>query len=392
MSLVDLLLLALMALFAVSGYRQGFLVGLLSFAGFIGGALVGLQLGPPIARQLQADSARVAVAVLVVFGMAVLAQVLAGWLGTRLRRGIRSRSGRRVDDVAGALLSVVALLLVVWLVAVPLASSSLPWVAGLVRDSTVLTRVDQVMPQPVRSLSYALRDAVDTNGFPQVFGDLTPTRVPEVAAPDPALAGMPAVQEAARSVVRIRGDAPSCGRRIEGSGFVYAPGYVMTNAHVVAGTASVSVDGAGARHDADVVLYAPDMDLAVLHAPGVGAPAMTFAGGPVDSGADAVVLGYPLNGPFNAQEARVRGMRDITGPDIYSSKQVTREVYTIRALVRSGNSGGPLVAPSGEVLGVIFAAAADDPGTGFAITAQEAVPVAEEGAGRTEPTGTGSCA
>jgi S1-C subfamily serine protease len=213
-----------------------------------------------------------------------------------------------------------------------------------------------------------------------------------VAAPDPTLAGLPAVQQASRSVVKVYGDAPSCARRIEGSGFVYGAGYVMTNAHVVAGTESVTVDTPdGRRYDADVVLYDPALDLAVLHAPALDAPTVGFAGEPVGSGADAIVLGYPMDGPFDAQEARVRELRDITGPDIYASSRVTREAYTIRALVRSGNSGGPLVAPSGEVLGVIFAAAADDPHTGFAVTAGEAAPVAAEAATRTEATSTGSC-
>jgi S1-C subfamily serine protease len=390
-SVLDLVLIGLMLLFAVSGYRQGFLIGGLSFLGFIAGALIGLQLAPVIARQLPEDAARVVVALVAVFGLAVLGQALAGWLGSHLRRAVRSSSGRRIDDLGGALVSVLAVALVAWLVAVPLASSPVPWLAKSVRDSAVLGGIDHVMPSAARGLSHALRDAVDTRGFPDVFGNLTPTRVREVEAPNPALVGSPVVQEAARSVVKVRGDAPQCARRIEGTGFVYAPGYVMTNAHVVSGTRSVTVEVDGARADADVVVYDPARDLAVLHAPGLDAPAMTFAAGQSDEGDDAIVLGYPMEGPFDVQEARIRDVREITGPDIYQSQQVTREVYTIRALVRSGNSGGPLIDTSGEVLGVIFAAAADDPTTGFAVTAEEAGPVASAGAGRTEPTGTGEC-
>jgi S1-C subfamily serine protease len=388
---VDLVLIALMLLFAVSGYRQGFLVGVLSFAGFFGGALVGLQVGPLLARQLHGEGIRVVVALVAVFGLAVLGQALAGWIGSHLRRTIRSRSGQRADDVGGALVSLVAVALVAWLVALPLASSSMPWLARSVRDSVVLGRIDQLMPPPARSLSQALRDTLDTRGFPDVFGDLTPTRVRDVAPPDAALAVHPVVGEVAPSVVKVLGSAPSCARRIEGSGFVYASEYVMTNAHVVAGTGSVSVDAAGQRYDGTVVVYDPGRDLAVLHVPGLPAPALPFASAPADTGSDAIVLGYPLDGPFDAQEARVRDVRRITGPDIYDSSRVTREVYTIRALVRSGNSGGPLVAPSGDVLGVIFAAAADDPHTGFAVTADEAAPVAEAGVDRTTPTSTGSC-
>jgi S1-C subfamily serine protease len=390
--MVDLVLIGLMLLFAVSGYRQGFLVGALSFVGFFGGALLGLQLGPLLARHLTGDGTRVLVALVTVFGLAVLGQGLAGWLGSHLRRTIRSRSGQRADDFGGAVVSLIAVALVAWLVAVPLASSSLPWLAKSVRSSVVLSRIDQLMPSPAQALSQALHDTIDTRGFPDVFGDLTPTRVREVAPPDAALAVHPVVRQAAPSVVKVRGSAPSCARRIEGSGFVYAPEHVMTNAHVVAGTRSVSVEHGGQRFDAVVVVYDPERDLAVLRVPGLPAPALGFAQAPAGSGSDAIVLGFPLDGPFDAQEARVRDVRDITGPDIYESSRVTREVYTIRALVRSGNSGGPLVAPSGSVLGVIFAAAADDPNTGFAVTAREAGPVAEAGTQRTAAADTGSCA
>lgn len=390
--MVDLILILLMLTFAVSGYRQGFVVGVLSFAGFFGGALIGLQIGPLLAQQLHGDALRIVVSLLSVFGLAVLGQALAGWVGSHLRRTIRSRPGQRADDLGGALVSLAAVALVAWLVAVPLASSPMPWLAKSVRASVVLHGIDQVMPSPARALSQALRDTVDTRGFPDVFDNLTPTRVREVPAPDPALVGSPVVQEAARSVAKIYGNAPSCSRRIEGSGFVYAPGYVMTNAHVVAGTRSVSVDVGTGRHDSTVVVYDPARDLAVLHVPSLDAPAMRFSNSWASDGSDAIVLGFPLDGPFDAQSARVRDVRNITGPDIYNSARVTREIYTIRALVRSGNSGGPLVAPSGEVLGVIFAAAADDPNTGFAVTAAEAAPVATAGVQRTAPTGTGSCA
>ena len=258
-------------------------------------------------------------------------------------------------------MSLFAVLLVAWLVAVPLGSSSLPWLASAVRNSALLPVVDRVLPEQAQGLSNALRDTVDTNGFPDVFGGLAPTRAREVSPPDPALAGSQVVVNGQRSVVKVLGTAPSCSRRIEGSGFVYADDRVMTNAHVVAGTRSLSVEVGGERHNGRVVVYDPRRDLAVIYVPGLSAPVMRFAARPAPSGADAIVLGYPQDGPYDAQSARVRDLGRITGPDIYESGNVTRDIYTIRALVRSGNSGGPLVAPNGQVLGVIFAAAADDP-------------------------------
>jgi S1-C subfamily serine protease len=390
-SAVDLVLLLLMLVFAISGYRQGFVIGVLSFSGFFLGALVGLQAGPLLARQFTDSGTRVLISLAAVFGLAVIGQALAGWIGSHLRQTITSNIGRRADDVGGAFVSIVAVLLVAWLVAVPLGSSSLPWLAASVRNSALLTTVDRVLPDQAQKLSTALRDTVDTNGFPDVFGDLAPTRARQVEPPDPALAGSEVVADGRRSVVKVLGSAPSCSRRIEGSGFVYADDRVMTNAHVVAGTRSVAVELNGDRYDGDVVVYDPDRDLAVLRVPGLPGPSLRFAAGNAGSGADAIVLGFPLDGPYNAQSARIRDVDRITGPDIYASGDVTREIYTIRALVRSGNSGGPLLSSNGLVLGVIFAAAADDPNTGFAVTAAEARPVALAGAERTRPVGTGAC-
>jgi len=384
--------MVLIVVFAVSGYRQGFVVGILSFAGFFSGALIGLQIGPLLADQFTASGLRVVVSLLAVFGLAVLGQALAGWLGTRLRHAIRHRAVQVADDIGGAVVSLLAVLLVTWLVAVPLGVSSLPWLAKSVRSSVVLGAVDSMMPEQAQALSDRLRRTVDTRGFPNVFSGLQPTRVRDVPAPDPALARSQAVVNGRRSVVKVLGSAPSCARRIEGSGFIYAPERVMTNAHVVAGTDALTVEVDGDRYDATVVLYDPGRDLAVLRVPELQGPVMTFAPQKAASGADAIVLGYPLDGPYNAQSARIRDVGPITGPNIYNSADVTREVYTIRALVRSGNSGGPLVTSTGQVLGVIFAAAADDPNTGFAVTADEASTVAAEGRRRAESVGTGGCA
>jgi S1-C subfamily serine protease len=390
-SVIDLVLVVLLLIFAFNGYRQGFLVGLLSFVGFFGGAVLGLQLGPLVARRFDSDPTRVLVSIVAIFGLAIVGQAITGFVGARLRNAISNRHAQRFDDLGGALVSAVAVLLVIWLVAAPLSQSSLPWLARSVRSSAILGVVDKVMPDQARALSEALRDTVNTRGFPEVFDGLVPTRVRDVPAPDSSLSGSPVVQSAKRSVVKVLGTAPSCSRRIEGSGFVFATDRVMTNAHVVAGTRSVSVEVGGSRRSGKVVTYDPNRDLAVIHVPGLGAPVMPFAKAPAQTGSDAIVIGYPLDGPYDARPARVRDIRDITGPDIYESGKVTREVYTIRALVRSGNSGGPLVAKDGAVLGVIFAAAADDPQTGFAVTAAAAAPVADAGRSRTDGTSTGRC-
>jgi S1-C subfamily serine protease len=389
---VDGVLILLMLIFAISGYRQGFVIGALSFGGFFSGALIGLQVGPLIANQFSSGATRVVVSLVTIFALAVLGQTLAGWFGTRLRRAIASRPLQRLDDAGGAVVSLVAVLLVAWLVAVPLGSSSLPWLNKEVRSSAILGGINDLMPEQAQALSAGLRQTLDTNGFPDVFGGLARTQARQVEPPDPALAGLSVVSNSKKSVIKVLGTAPSCSRRIEGSGFVYANDRVMTNAHVVAGTHEVQVETTKGRLDATVVVYDPERDLAVLYVPGLTAPVMQFAGKASETGSSAIVLGYPLDGPFNAQSARVRDVSKITGPDIYDSGDVTREIYTIRGLVRSGNSGGPLVSPTGKVLGVVFAAAADDRNTGFALTANEAAGTAQLGTSRTQGVETGECA
>ncbi|MCO8274508.1 MarP family serine protease [Actinoplanes sp. TRM 88003] len=392
MSVVDGILILLMLIFAISGYRQGFVIGALSFGGFFSGVLIGLQVGPLIADRFTDPTARLVVSLVTIFAIAVLGQTLAGWLGTHLRRAIQSKPLQRVDDAGGAAVSLVAVLLVAWLIAVPLGSTPFPGLNSAVRNSAILGGINSLMPEQAQALSSALGDTLDTSGFPAVFGGLTPTKAKDVAAPDPKLKGSQIVARSKRSVLKVLGTAPSCSRRIEGTGFVYADERVMTNAHVVAGTRETTVEVNGRRVDATVVVYDPDRDLAVLYVPGLTAPVMPFVAKQATTGASAIVLGYPQDGPYDAQSARVRDVGKITGPDIYDSGDVTREIITIRSLVRSGNSGGPLITTNGQVLGVIFAAAADDKNTGFALTAKEAAPVAQAGESRTRGVRTGDCA
>jgi S1-C subfamily serine protease len=389
-SVLDVVLVVIALAFAANGYRQGLVVGLLGFVGFLGGALLGVQLSPLVAEWIAPGVGRVLVALLIVFAVATLGQALAVVIGSALRNRLPGRATRVLDNLGGLVVSVVAALLVVWMVAAPLASAPVPWLASEVRRSAVIETVDNVMPESVRRLYARLGATVDARDFPEVFGRLTPTDVRSVEPPDPRLASAPVVRAAARSVVKVLGDAPSCARRLEGTGFVFAPQRVMTNAHVVAGTRSLVVEVGDERLEGRVVVYDPERDLAVIAVPGLSAPVMRFAP-TARPGADAIVVGYPLDGPYTPVPARIRDVRQVRGPDIYNAQTVEREVYTIRATVRSGNSGGPLLAPNGTVYGVIFAAAVDDPQTGFALTARESAPVVAAGRSASATVDTGPC-
>jgi S1-C subfamily serine protease len=390
-SVVDLILIALIIMFAINGYRQGFLVGSLSFCGFFGGALIGLQLAPLVVGSMSGPFARVLVSLALVFGLALLLQAAAAWAGGRLRGTISNHHGRKVDDIGGIFVSVLVLI-VAWMVAVPLASSPLPGLSRSVRNSAILHGINAIVPNDARVLYSRLQETIAGGDFPKVFGDLTPTQARQVAAPDPALLALPVVASVHPSVVKVTGDAPECRRRIEGSGFVYAPEHVLTNAHVVAGTQGfISVESNGHDWQGHVVYYDSDTDLAVIFVQGLPATPLTWAPDLVGSGTDSLVLGYPMDGPYTPVAARVRDVITVRGPNIYEDHDVVRQVYVLRGTVRSGNSGGPLLDTNGRVLGVVFAAAVDDPETGFALTPDEALPVANAAANLQTAVDTGRC-
>ncbi|MGH3637277.1 MAG: acid resistance serine protease MarP, partial [Mycobacterium sp.] len=184
--------------------------------------------------------------------------------------------------------------------------------------------------------------------------------------------------------------APGCQKVLEGTGFVLSSGKVMTNAHVVAGANSVTVEAGGNPYDATVVSYDPTVDIAILAVPNLSSGPLVLADGPANPGSDALVLGYPGGGGFVATPARIRDIIELSGPDIYRNATVNREVYTIRAPVEQGNSGGPLIDLSGKVLGVVFGAAVDENDTGFVLTAKE-VAGQQAKLGDTTPVGTGAC-
>lgn len=389
--MVDVIVILLALAFAINGYRQGFVTAVLSFVGFFGGAVLGAQLATPIATWLADGTAQVVVAVTVVLLFAFGGQVLAVWLGSELRSRITWQSARAVDSAFGAAISALTVLLVAWMVATPLSSSSNRELNSAIRKSEVVRAVNGSMPDSVRDLYQSLRELVDRGDFPEVFGPLVPTHVRPVEPPDEALLRNPVVQDARPSVLKITGVAPSCSRRIEGSGFVYSPEHVMTNAHVVAGVREPRVEVDGERVESRVVLFDPSTDIAVLYVPGLEADPLPFARTAADSGDDAIIVGYPEDGPFFVGAARVRDREEIRGPDIYNDSTVSRDVYTLRGSVRSGNSGGPLLAPDGSVYGVIFAAALDDPDTGFALTGEEVAADARKAAGATAAVDTGDC-
>ncbi|MGW7359614.1 MarP family serine protease [Streptomyces sp. NPDC054802] len=380
MNVLDILLLVAAVWFAIVGYRQGFVVGILSVIGFLGGGLVAVYLLPVIWNALTDDaevSTTVAiVAVVIVIVCASVGQAFTTHLGNKLRRFITWSPARALDATGGALVNVVAMLLVAWLIGSALAGTSLPTLGKEVRSSKVLLGVSRVMPDQANTWFRDFSSVLAQNGFPQVFSPFANEPITEVQPPDPALVGSPVAARAKQSIVKVVGTAPSCGKVLEGTGFVFDERRVMTNAHVVGGVdePTVQIGGEGRLYDAKVVLYDWQRDIAVLDVPDLQARPLEFADfeeGDAESGDSAIIAGFPENGAYDVRSARVRGRINADGPDIYHRGTVRRDVYSLFATVRQGNSGGPLLTTDGKVYGVIFARSLDDADTGYALTADE---------------------
>ncbi|MET9899825.1 MarP family serine protease [Streptomyces sp. NPDC006446] len=398
MNVLDILLLVAAVWFAIVGYRQGFVVGILSVIGFLGGGLVAVYLLPVIWGWATDDSevstTAAVVAVVVVIVCASVGQALTTHLGNKLRRYITWSPARALDATGGALVNVVAMLLVAWLIGSALAGTTLPTLGKEVRSSKVLLGVSRALPSQANTWFADFSSVLAQNGFPQVFSPFANEPITEVKPPDPALAGSPVATRSQNSIVKVMGTAQSCGKVLEGTGFVFSDRRVMTNAHVVGGVdePTVQIGGEGKKYDATVVLYDWERDIAVLDVPDLKAPALRFSAKDASSGDSAIVAGFPQNGSYNVQPARVRGRITANGPDIYHRKTVRRDVYSLYATVRQGNSGGPLLTPDGKVYGVVFAKSLDDADTGYALTADEIREDIAEGRTANQQVDSDSCA
>jgi S1-C subfamily serine protease len=396
MSWVDLIVIALALVAGVSGWRHGMAVALLSFVGVLGGAVIGVRLAPVLAAGVDNPSTRIVLSVAVVVLLVALGETTGVYFGRRIRDRIRGDRSLQIDSTLGSVLQAITVVVAAWLVALPLASASFPALASGVRGSEVLRAVDSVMPAAAKELPGELRQLLNNSGFPDVTNPFAETPITEVGVPDAALAKSAVVADIADSVLKIRGRAPSCSRQLEGSGFVIGPKLVLTNAHVVAGTDETGVEiikrGKAVELDATVVLYDPAVDVAILRVPDLDAEPLQFDPQVAQPGQDSIVVGYPLDGPYTATAGKVRQQINLKGPDIYESGEVTRDVYTIRAVVRSGNSGGPMIDPDGKVAGVVFGAALDDQETGFVLTVAQVTPAVQAAPNLTRKVDTGPCA
>jgi S1-C subfamily serine protease len=371
------------------GYRLGFLRRGLSWAGLVGGLVLGVALVDDLADAFRGSPPRTRLLVSLAFLvlLATIGQGLGFAVGSTLHQRI-GRAGsavRQGDRIAGAVLGVFGVLALMWLL-IPALASSPGWPAGAVRESAVARAIDRFAPEPPDEAE-TLGRLVGDQSFPAVFDTLT-----SPDAGDPPVGGVEAdvAARVAASVVKVEGIA--CERVQDGTGFVVARDLVVTNAHVIAGEERTRVETPdGRRLDTELVAFDPNRDLALLRAPGLGMPVLTRGDGSVDQRGS--LFGHPGGGPLRESPMRIAEEIVADGTDITRTRSTQREVFVLAAVAAPGDSGAPVVDESGRVLGVLFALDLSRPTTAYALTDDELAAVLDPVLAGTAPvpTGTGPC-
>jgi S1-C subfamily serine protease len=389
---VDLLIIGLMLLAAVHGLRLGAVVQILTFGGFFLGFLLGTVVWVPLFSRGHSDDVTRSVLVVSLVLLTACAFGYAGRiLGTWSNVTVRRHHLGHVDAVFGVAVAVLMVLLSVWVVAAVILSPNSRFTSldAAVARSDILHSIDGVLPQ-APSIFNDLQTFLNDQGFPQVFSTLTPPSTPSVSTPTDAETKALA-DPAVFSTVKILGTA--CSSEQEGSGFVVGPGLVATNAHVVAGEGSgdTQVLLGNSAYNATPVLFDPDFDLAVLRTNAPLGPALTISSNLVSRGTQAALLGYPEDRGLSIGAAGVTEEVTAIGKDIYNDGSVQRGVYALDASVLPGNSGGPLVGPGGQVIGVVFSRSTVYPNVGYALTSPGVLSRVQQAEQHRSAVSTGPC-
>ncbi len=364
MNWVDIVLLVLVVAAGVHGLRLGAAMQVLSFGGFWLGLFLGALIVPLVLPHLSSTLVKTLVAGIILFGMAGLVGGIGRVLGSHSSATLKRLRLGPVDSGFGAVFAVVATLVAAWLVASIVVNSRYTSFDAALRNSKILQGIDRIMPSPPGVFA-RIESFLATEGFPVVFTGLPPSAAGPVSLPTNA-AVRQAVETTQPSTVQIAGQG--CGVIQEGSGFVVAAHYVVTNAHVVAGIPRPYVIDSRGRHPAYPMLFDPDLDISVLWVPGLTDPAVAgIDTGLVGRGTTGAIMGYPEGGPYAYGAAGVEAVFQATGLNIYGTTQTVRSVYQLSADVEPGNSGGPLVEPDGVVVGVVFARSTTERDVGYAL-------------------------
>ena len=391
MNLLDTLVIGFLFLAALAGSRAGFLAPVLGLAGAVGGFGIALVLASVLREPLAEieQPGRALLTLVGVLGLVLAGEAIGTTVGAQLSRGLRTSPLRPLDALGGALVGMAHVVFLVWIVGGLLTMGLAPSIAGLARDSVAIRLTEERLPAPI-TVAGRILTLLDTTDLPPLFGGLEGIPSAPVDLPDDATAGALA-QSAIDSTAQVT--AGGCGFGLSvGSGFFIAPTYAVTNAHVVAGSRSTTVTVGGESHDAEVVVFDPDADLALLHVPDASVEPLALLASAPTRGTTGVALGFPGGNGLTVTAAGVTNTVEVGGPNIYGqTAQQPRTVVELQAAIRKGNSGGPLIVRPGTVGAVIFGASRLNPDVGYAIGVDEVVDRLRPSVGSTTPTDTGPC-
>ena len=387
--IVDAVLILLLVSYLVVGFRAGFAKSLGGIVGVIVGSIAAFFAMPLVGGFVPDAAWRTAATLAVAVALLFIGYAAGASIGDSISSRFRRSPVRILGRLLGAAVTTVTAALVLLLISTSAAPLGAPLLSQVLSSSSVLRAIDNATPDPVQAVLARLRSIAVRDALPRVTealgGITTSPEVPDVATTSSALT------EAAKSVVRVSGNAYACNQNQSGSGFVTAKNRVVTNAHVVAGVSEVVIEAPnGQVASGKVVYFDPIDDLAVIATGSLSVAALELAPD-LDVGDDAVFDGYPFGGPFTSGPARVLSSGTERVDDIYGDTANPRAVYALAADVQQGNSGGPLLSTDGEVAGVIFAKSADTANLGFAMTNDEVEPVTTTAAGLTKRVDTGGC-
>lgn len=368
---VDIIIAVFLLFSLYTGWRKGAILTILNTLGIIAGLVIGVTIAPTFMSYTDNMVLRFLIGLGTIVLLIGLGNLSGGYIGVFLHNHNNWKVTRFIDSSVGSVLQFITTLFIIWLIAIPLALNSNLALSQAIRDSIILRQFDTLTPDEIEQLPARISALLDESGMPPFlspFQNIHTTNVdpPKIAVDDPEL-----VEALRPSVIHVIGDANQCKRRLLGSGFVIDDNYVLTNAHVVAGTETVTLDTTVGLKKASVVLYDPNEDIAVLYSPNLGIEPLEWSTQTARTGEDTIVMGFPESGPFEAAPGRIRERLTINGPNIYATGRVDREVYTVRGTIRQGNSGGPMVDYEGKVLGVVFGAGMDNSDTGYVLIADE---------------------
>jgi S1-C subfamily serine protease len=387
MNIVDILIIILVLSAAIRGYELGFVRQAFSSGGFFAGLYGGVLLQPHIISQDTDSTTQILLTTVITLGCGVVGLVVGEYIGLSLKNKFNFRRVDKADSVFGSVSGAISLLLIVWLSAAIMVSFPSPSLQNAISNSTIIRQLNRTLPSAPKVVA-TIGDLIDPNGFPQVFIGSQPS--PPTNFKQPSLGDMQAAVDKTRtSVVKVQGRG--CGGIVQGSGFVVGSGLIATNAHVVAGINRPSVIDSNGSHGSRVIWFDPDLDFAILRTTELAGKPLIFNKNIASRGTPAVVLGYPGGGAFEADPASVLNQFTAVGRNIYNQKTTEREVYEVSAKVVQGNSGGPLVAQDGTVLGMIFAESTSYENIGYALTNPSLVTAIGQAESSNRSVATGSC-